>query len=44
MDIVVKRFIDSGLSVDETAVRMDVPIDYVKAVVLKGQNANEIIS
>jgi len=29
--IVVRRFLDSGLSVKETAVRMDVPEDYVQA-------------
>jgi len=28
---VVKRFINSGLSIQETAVRMDVQIDYVKS-------------
>lgn len=28
---VVKRFINSGLSTQETAARMDVPIDYVKS-------------
>ncbi len=31
MSIVVRRFLDSGLSVKETAVRMDVPKDYVQA-------------
>lgn len=31
MAIVVRRFLDSGLSVKETAVRMDVPEDYVQA-------------
>ena len=30
MVVVVKRFIDSGLSVDQTAARMNVPIEYVK--------------
>ena len=29
--LVVRRFLDSGLSVKETAVRMDVPEDYVQA-------------
>jgi len=29
--MVVKRFIDGGLSVEETAKRMDVPVDYVKS-------------
>lgn len=29
--IVIKRFLDSGLSVEETAVRMDVPVDYIKS-------------
>lgn len=27
---VIKRFLDSGLSIEETAVRMDVPVDYIK--------------
>lgn len=27
---VVKKFIDSGMSIEETAVRMDVPVDYIK--------------
>ncbi|MEL7563963.1 MAG: VOC family protein [Dehalobacterium sp.] len=27
---VIKRFLNSGLSVEETAVRMDVPVDYIK--------------
>lgn len=31
MVMVVKRFIGTGLSVEETAARMDVPIDYVKS-------------
>ena len=29
--MVVKRFIAAGLSVEETAARMDVPVDYVKS-------------
>ncbi len=28
---VVRRFINSGLSIEETAIRMDVPVDYVKS-------------
>lgn len=32
MEVVVKRFIDSGLTVEQTAVRMDVPVDYVKSL------------
>jgi len=28
---VVRRFLDSGLSIEETAIRMDVPLDYVKS-------------
>jgi catechol 2,3-dioxygenase-like lactoylglutathione lyase family enzyme len=28
--MVVQRFIDTGLSLEETAARMDVPVDYVK--------------
>ncbi|MDQ7094656.1 VOC family protein [Desulfosporosinus sp. PR] len=31
LNMVVKRFIDMGLSVAETALRMDVPLDYVKS-------------
>lgn len=29
--MVVRKFIGSGLSVQETAVRMDVPVDYVQS-------------
>ncbi|AFM39774.1 lactoylglutathione lyase-like lyase [Desulfosporosinus acidiphilus SJ4] len=29
--MVVRRFINSGLSVEETAIRMDVPVDYIKS-------------
>lgn len=29
--MVVRRFLESGLSIEETATRMDVPIDYVKS-------------
>jgi catechol 2,3-dioxygenase-like lactoylglutathione lyase family enzyme len=31
--IVVRRFLHSGLSIEETAIRMDVPVDYVKSCV-----------
>jgi len=31
MTIVVRRFLNSGLSIKETAIRMDVPVDYVKS-------------
>ncbi len=31
MMMVVKRFIGTGLSLEETATRMDVPVDYVKS-------------
>lgn len=31
MVMVVKRFLDSGLSIEETAVRMDVTVDYIKS-------------
>ena len=31
MNMVVKRFIESGLSVEAAAIRMDVSIDYIKA-------------
>jgi hypothetical protein len=29
---VVQRFLDTGLSLEETAARMDVPVDYVKTL------------
>ncbi len=29
--MVVRRFLNSGLSVEETAARMDVPVDYIKS-------------
>lgn len=31
MVMVIKRFLDSGLSIEETAARMDVPVDYIKS-------------
>lgn len=31
MAVVVKRFIGNGMTVEETAIRMDVPVDYVEA-------------
>ncbi|WP_346914510.1 VOC family protein [Clostridium sp.] len=31
MTMVVRRFLNSGLSIKETAIRMDVPVDYVKS-------------
>jgi catechol 2,3-dioxygenase-like lactoylglutathione lyase family enzyme len=31
MIVVVKRFLDSGLSIEETAITMDVSVDYVKS-------------
>lgn len=31
MIMVVRRFINSGLSIEETAIKMDVPVDYVKS-------------
>jgi len=31
MIMVVRRFLNSGLSIEETAIRMDVPVDYVKS-------------
>ena len=30
IDMVVRRFIDAGLTVEETAARMDVPVEYVR--------------
>ncbi|UNC91922.1 VOC family protein [Candidatus Contubernalis alkaliaceticus] len=35
MPVVVKRFIDSGLTVEQTAERMDVPVDYVKSLLCR---------
>lgn len=35
MDAVVRRFTDSGLSPEETAARMDVPVSYVEAMLKK---------
>lgn len=32
MDMVIKRFMDSGLSMEETAARMDVPVGYIKSL------------
>ncbi|NRT92046.1 VOC family protein [Clostridium beijerinckii] len=29
--MVVKRFLNSGLSIEETAIRMDVPVDYIES-------------
>lgn len=29
--MVVRRFLNSGLSIEDTAIRMDVPVDYVKS-------------
>lgn len=31
MVMVVKRFLNSGLSLEETAIRMDVPVDYIES-------------
>lgn len=31
MIMVVRRFLNSGLSIEETAIRMDVPVNYVKS-------------
>lgn len=32
--MVVRRFLNSGLSIEETAIRMDVPVDYVKSCLI----------
>jgi len=32
---VVKRFIDTGLSIEETAGRMDIPVDFAKSLAEK---------
>lgn len=32
MAVVVKRFINNGLTMEQTAIRMDVPMDYVKGL------------
>lgn len=31
IEMVIKRFLNSGLSIEETAIRMDVPIEYIKS-------------
>jgi catechol 2,3-dioxygenase-like lactoylglutathione lyase family enzyme len=31
LKIVIKRFLNSGLSIEETAKRMDVPVEYIKS-------------
>lgn len=31
INMVIKRFINSGLSIEKTAARMDVPVDYIKS-------------
>lgn len=33
LKIVVKRFLDSGMTTDETANRMDIPIEYIKSCI-----------
>ena len=38
MAVVVKRFIDSGLTAEETAKRMDVPMEYVNYLLTKQYN------
>ncbi|HWQ80160.1 MAG TPA: VOC family protein [Anaerovoracaceae bacterium] len=30
MNMVIRRFLDGGLSVEEAAARMDIPVDYIK--------------
>jgi catechol 2,3-dioxygenase-like lactoylglutathione lyase family enzyme len=37
MGIVTKRFLDSGMSVEEAAARMGVPVEYVKSMQMSGQ-------
>ena len=36
LDAVILRFMENGLSAEETAVRMDIPLDYVRACLNKG--------
>ena len=36
LDAVILRFMENGLSAEETAVRMDIPFDFVKACLNKG--------
>ena len=33
MAVIVKRFISSGMTIEQTAIRMDVSIDYIKSLV-----------
>ena len=35
LDAVIRRFMEQGLSAEETAVRMDIPVDYVTACLNK---------
>ncbi|MDV3428596.1 MAG: VOC family protein [Bacillota bacterium] len=35
LDVVIKRFILQGMSVEETAVRMDIPVDFVRSCLNK---------
>ena len=36
LDAVILRFMENGLSAEETAVRMDIPLDFVRACLNKG--------
>ena len=40
LDAVVLRFIEQGLSAEETAVRMDIPLDFVQSCLNKQSNSN----
>ena len=41
MTMVVRKFIESGLSIQQTAVRMDVPLDYVRSCLTINENGYE---
>ena len=36
LDAVILRFMEDGLSAEETAARMDIPVDFVRACLNKG--------
>lgn len=41
MTMVVRKFIESGLSIQQTAIRMDVPLDYVRSCLTIDENGYE---
>jgi hypothetical protein len=41
MTMVVRKFIESSLSIQQTAIRMDVPVDYVRSCLTIDENGYE---